>query len=141
MPATTQKKCKFCGGFFEPEFGRFNLRYCSEECKKNARKKRNQKYEKKNKEQNKLKSKEYYHNKIKKNPEIRKEFTKRSKKYREENIDKIRESQQKYYQANQKAIKKQRKEWWHKRGRKLAEARREGKKINLLKRGRPRIKK
>lgn len=138
--SVTQKKCKFCGGLFNPEFGRFNLRYCSDECKKGAQKKQSLKYWKKNRERSRLKSKEYYYNKIKKNPEIRKKFTERSKKYREENIDKIKESQQKYYIANQKAIKKQRKEWWHKRGKKLAKARREGKEVNLLKRGRPRIK-
>lgn len=134
-----KRKCNYCGGFFEPEFGRFNLRYCSDKCKDDARQKREKKTREKNKNKNKLKAKEYYHNEIKENPKARKKFIKRSKKYREENLDKTKKSQQQYYQTNKKTIQKKRKEWWHERGKKLAEARKHGIKIKLLRRGRPRL--
>lgn len=135
-----KRLCSYCKKIFEPEFGRFNLRYCSDKCRDSAKAEINKKSREKNKEKYRLKSKEYYYNKIKEDPKARQKFTERSKKYREENFDKIKKSQQRYYQANKKAIQEKRREWWHKRGKKISEARKQGIKIDLLKRGRPQIK-
>lgn len=139
MSTTIKRKCNYCGELFEPEFGRFNLRYCSDECKSKAKQEREKKIRKKNKDKYKLKSKEYYYNKIKNDPKARQKFTERSKKYREENLDKIKESQRQYYQTNKKAIQKKQAKWWHKRGKKLSDARENGIIIPLMKRGRPRL--
>ncbi len=141
MALPKKNKCKNCGKPFTPEFGRWNTQYCKPKCREEVTEKRRLKNNKKNKEVVRDRAKKHYHDKVKNNPKAREEFSDRSKKYREDNMAKVKLAQKKYYEKNKKKIQERRRKWWDERGKDLAKARKEGRQVNLLKRGRPRAKK
>ncbi len=106
------KICDVCGTEFESNY--WNVKRCSDKCKKIGKKEYDKKYREENSERRKENAKKYReenHERIKeydkkyyeKNSERRKEY---AKKYREENSERIKEYKKKYYEENPEYNKK-----------------------------------